>query len=473
MNSASIWIFFPGLVAVILLLLQNREILVAILATVTAAGLTAVAVWLPLQEQIVLWRWVIPFSDTFLIFGRRIVLSATDRPTLIAIYLFAALWFGAAPIARPNKLFVPLGLGVAALLTAAIAIEPFLFAAVIIEIAALASIPFLSPPGSKAGRGVLRFLTYQTIGMPFILISGFMFTGFEVGPGNSQFVAIATALLVIGFALMLAVFPFHTWIPMLAEESHPYSTSYILLILPVALSIFGFGFLDSFVWLKDNPSTGLLLQVVGVVMILTAGIWAAVEKHLARVMGFAAILDVGFSLIAIGLAVGSDNEFFRVLFITGLLPRGLSLGILALALSALISRGGGLQIADIRGIGKEYPFISTSIVLALFCLAGIPLFAGFPLKLGLIEELTGVVPQIAVWAIIGSLGLIVAGIRILIVIVSGENEETGNKSPESGILKIFLTIGWILLVFLGLFPNIFIKVVLNLPAAFSQIGPLS
>lgn len=463
---------FPSLVAIILLLLQNREKLVAILATLTAAILAVLAVWLPLQEQIILWRWVIPFSDTFLIFGRQLVLSAADRPSLIVIYLVAALWFGASPLARPSKLFVPLGLGVAALLTAAIAIEPFLFAAVLIEIAVLASIPFLSPPGNRAGRGVLRYLTFQTIGMPFILISGFMFTGFEVGPGNPEFVAIATALLVIGFALMLAVFPFHTWIPMLSEESHPYSTAFMLLLLPVTISIFGLGFLDRFVWLKDNPNTGLLLQVVGVVMVLTAGIWAAVERQLTRIMGFAVILDVGFSLIAVGLAVGSENEFFRVLFIAGLLPRGLSLGVLALALSSLIGEVDKLSITEVRGIGKDYPFISISIIFALFCLAGMPLFAGFPLKLGVLEGLTELVPQISVWVIIGSLGLIVAGIRILIAVVAGERESE-IEAPEPRILKVFLAIGWLLLVLLGILPDFYIQMILKLPAAFAQIGPLS
>lgn len=469
MNSAYIWILFPSLVAVILLLLQNRENLVAILATITVAVLAILAVWLPLQEQIVLWRWVIPFSDTFIIFGRRIVLTATDRPSLVVIYLIAAIWFGASPLARPSKLFVPLGLGVAALLTAAIAIEPFLFAAVLIEIAVLASIPFLSPPGNKAGRGVLRYLSFQTIGMPFILISGFMFTGYEVGPGNPEFIAIATALLVIGFALLLAVFPFHTWIPMLAEESHPYSTAFILLILPVAISILGLGFLDGFVWLKDYPSTGLLLQVVGVVMILTAGIWAAVERHLTRIMGFAVILDVGFSLIAVGLAVGSGNEFYRVLFIAGFLPRGLSLGVLALSLSGLIGKVDKLNLASIQGIGKDYPFTSASIILALFSLAGMPLLAGFPLKLGIIEGLTEMVPQISVWVIIGSLGLIVAGIRILIAITAG-GRDSENDSPEPRLLKVFLAIGWLLLVILGSLPNIYIQIILNLPAAFTQIG---
>ncbi len=470
MNSAYIWILFPGLVALVLLLLQKRETLVAILATLTTAVLAAVAALIPMQEQIVLWRWVIPFSDTFIIFGRRIVLSASDRPALIIIYLVAALWFGAVPLARPNRLFAPLGLGMVALLTAAIAVEPFLFAAVLIEIAVLVSIPFLSPPGNHTSRGVLRYLSFQTIGMPFILISGFMFTGFEVGPGDPLFVAIATALLVIGFALLLAVFPFHTWIPMLADEAHPYSSAFVLLILPIAISFFGLGFLDSFIWFKENPNTALLLQIVGVVMVVTAGIWAAVERHLGRLMGFAILLDVGFSLITIGMAIGTEDVIYRVLFLASLLPRGLSLGVWALALSGLIRRVEVLDVEGVRGSGKLYPFISISMILALFCLAGMPLLAGFPLKLGAIEGVSAIFPQISIWLIIGSLGLVVGGIRVLLSMVS-DKERSNEESPESRVLRIFLVIGWLLLLFLGILPNFFIQLIIELPAAFGSFVP--
>lgn len=470
MNSAYIWIILPGLVAVILFLLQKRENLVAILATVIAAGLAGLAVWLPLQEQIVVWRWVFPYSDTFIILGRRFILSTADRPSLIIIYLTAALWFGAAALARPNRLFVPLGLGMVVLLTAAIAVDPFLFAGVLIEIAVLVSIPFLSPPGNQTGRGVLRYLSFQTIGMPFILISGFMFTGFEVGPGDPEFVTIATALLAIGFGLLLAVFPFHSWIPMLAGESHPFSTAFVLLILPIAISIFGLGFLDQFVWFKDNPNTALLLQIVGVVMVVTAGIWAAVENHLVRLMGFAIILEVGFSLIAVGLVIGAEAEIYQILFYASLLPRGLSLGVWALALSGLMRRVDKLDIENVRGIGRRYPFISISIILALFCLAGVPLLASFPLKLGVIEGLSQMVPQISIWVIVGSLGLIVGGIRIMLAIVSGTDGSEG-EMPEPIILRIFLVIGWVFLFILGILPNFFIQLISNLPAAFGPILP--
>ena len=470
MNSAYIWIFFPGLVAFGLLLLYKRETLVAILGTLVTAGLAGLAAWLPAQEQIFVWRWVLPFSDTFIFFGRRFVLSEVDRPSLIIIYLTAALWFGAVPIARPVKLFVPLGLAMVALLVAAIAVEPFLFAAVIIEIAVLVSIPFLSPPGKKSGRGALRYLSFQTIGMPFILISGFMLTGFEVSPGDQEFAIIAIAILAIGFALLLGVFPFHTWIPMLAQESHPHSTAFVLLLLPVAVSLLGLGFLDRFVWLRDAPNTSLILLTVGALMIVTGGIWASVERHLARMMGFALILDIGFSLLALGLAGGGGSDLYRGLFFTGMIPRGLSLGVWSLALASLIGRVEGLKLDNIRSIGRKYPVISISMMLAIFSLAGVPLLASFSMRLGVIEGLSVTAPQFAMWAIIGSLGLLVGGIRTLISIVSG-TDETGWELNESRMLIIYLSIGVIGILILGIFPNLFFQSLVNLPASFGQFIP--
>lgn len=462
MNSAYIWIAFPIAISVVLFLLQKRKTLVAIIAMGTSALLAGLAAWLPMQDQIVLWRWVLPYSDTLNILGRKFVLSAAERPSLMVIYFIAALWFGAVPLARPNRLFVPLSLAMVALLTAAIAVEPFLFAGVLIVIAVLVSLPFLSPPGTRVGRGVLRYLSFQTIGMPFILISGFMFTGLEVGPGNPEYVAIAAALLVIGFALMLGIFPFNTWILMLAEKAHPYPTAFVFLLLPIAVSMFGFGFFDNYVWLKDNPSTTLLLQVTGVVMVITAGVWGAVEKHIVRLMGFAIIVDVGFSLIAMGLAVDSEAQIYRLLFYALLVPRGLSLGILALASSALLQRSVPLEFNKVRGLSRQLPIISVSVLIALFCIAGMPLLASFPIKLAILEGISVSIPQVSIWVILGSLGLLAGAARLMLSMVS-DSRENLEIQPESRLLKVFLLVGILILVMIGIFPNIFIQLVSNFP----------
>ena len=468
MNAAYLWILFPVLVSAILLLLQRFKVFVAVVGTLVSVLLAGLAAWLPIQEQITIWRWVIPFSDTLTLLGRQLTLSASHRPSLIIIYLTAALWFGAAPIAHSGRLFVPLGLGMVALLTAAIAVEPFLFAAVIIEIAVLVSVPFLSPPGKSTGTGVLRYLSFQTIGMPFILISGFMLSGFEVGASDQEIVIIATAIMAIGFGILLAVFPFHTWIPMLAQDSKPYPTAFVFLLLPGAITLLGLGFLDRFVWLQNAPNTSDLLQGVGVLIIVTAGIWASVERNLARMMGFALMIDIGFSFLTIGLSTLGEGGPFRGLIFVSIVPRGLGLGLWALALSGLGDHLPGFDLNDLKGQGRNYPIILISVIVAILCLAGIPLLGSFPMRLAVIEGLLMVAPQNALLAILGSLGLLVGGYRMLSRMVSGAEDDRWQVN-ESRILAVFLIIGIAGLLLLGIFPNFLIEFLISLPAILGQL----
>jgi formate hydrogenlyase subunit 3/multisubunit Na+/H+ antiporter MnhD subunit len=204
-------------------------------------------------------------------------------------------------------------------------------------------------------------------------------------------------------------------------------------------------------------------------MVLSAGIWAAVESNLSRMLGFAIILDIGFSLLTISLAIGNDPITFRMIFFAGLLPRGLCLGLLALAMSSLISKTRSFNIEDFRGLAKIYPVISTSIVVALFCLAGLPLLAGFPFKLGVIEQVSSQMPGISIWVIVGSFGLITGTIRFLISMVS-DGIESEEKKSETRILILFLAVGIGLLFLIGLLPNIFLQVITNFPGAFIALG---
>ena len=118
MSAPLVWILFPGLLAGLLLSFHRRELLVSIVATLVALLLAGLALWLPTEEQIFVGSWTFSFSETYSIFGRQFILAATDRPTLMVLYLGTALWFGAANIARTGSLFVPLGFGMVVLLTA-------------------------------------------------------------------------------------------------------------------------------------------------------------------------------------------------------------------------------------------------------------------------------------------------------------------------------------------------------------------
>ena len=193
---------------------------------------------------------------------------------------------------------MPFAFGMLALLIAALAVEPFLYAALLIEITVLIAIPLLAPPNTKPGRGVFRFLAFQTFGMPFILFTGWMLAGLEASPGDLQVALQAGVLLGIGFGFLLAVFPFHSWLPMLAEVGNPYIVAFIFYMLPGMVSLFGLGFFDRFVWLRESESAYQLIRGIGMVMVVVGGVWAAFETHLGRMLGHAAIMETGLTLLA-------------------------------------------------------------------------------------------------------------------------------------------------------------------------------
>jgi NADH-quinone oxidoreductase subunit N len=432
-----------------------------ITAGVLIAGGLAWAAWvLPIGEMINVGPWSFQITDTLFVLGRRFILQNQDRPILILIYLAAAFWFGGGYCAKPGRMFTPLGLGVIGLMTAAFAVEPFLYAALFIEVAALICVPILLKPGGSPGRGVLRFITFQTLGTPFILLTGWLLVGMNTGPGEIIQIGQALVLLAIGFSFLLAVFPFHTWIPMLSEEAHPYSSAFVFFMLPGIVSLFALTFLDRYAWLRNSQDVYLMLRTAGAVMIFTGGLWAAFQRHLGRLLGYTVIVDIGLSLLAIGLAGGGIFEPFLgsqnthpslTIFFTLFITRGFSLGLWSLGLSALSESSPDLSFRAVQGLGRKLPLAAGGIVLAHLSMAGFPLLAGFPVRIALWENLFQVAPLNIIWALLGTAGLLVGAMRTLAVLVMGKEETTWQLS-ENRTLQFLTGIGIAVLIFLGIVP---------------------
>ena len=152
-----IWIVFPGIIALVLYMTRRWERATLAVGIITTLLLAWAAWQWPIGDTISLRLWPgMPtwrFDPQLIILGRAFVLDNAARPLIIFIYLGIGFWLGGAYTARVTSLFTPLGLGVAALLVAALAVQPTLYAALLIETVALLCIPILSPPGEPIARG--------------------------------------------------------------------------------------------------------------------------------------------------------------------------------------------------------------------------------------------------------------------------------------------------------------------------------
>src|SRR5215208_6292046 len=245
MNAPTIWILFPIGVGILLLFINNQRLLSA-LGGIVAVLLSLTAQFFPIELAMNIGGISLKIDSSLTILGRTLLIQPTEGPLLALIYGAVALWFFGAEASKTAARLVPIGFMITGLMIASIAVQPFLYAALFIEMAILLAIPLLTSIYRPPGRGVVRFLIYQTLAMPFILLAGWLLAGVEASPGDLALAVQSTAMLGMGFAFLLAIFPLYNWIPLLLEEISPYTVGFLLWILPTMTIIFGAGFLDRY-----------------------------------------------------------------------------------------------------------------------------------------------------------------------------------------------------------------------------------
>lgn len=463
MSAPVIWIGLPALMGLVFWFFRARYGKVILWSTLMCIFLAVLAWLLPFDQPMRIGGLSIVIDTTFTFSGRSLIIDASDRVFLVFIYLLCAFWFVGGYATRSNQLLVPFGLEVVSLLIAALAVEPFLYAALLIETAVLMSVPILAPPNKQIGQGVLRFLIFQTLAMPFILLAGWALAGVEQNPSNTTLVTLSIAFLGLGFSFWLAVFPFYTWIPLLAEQGDPYVGGFVFLVFTTVDLLLGLNFLDRFGWLRASEGLLQVIGQLGTMMVITAGIWAAFQKSLARLFGYAVIVETGFSLIAISLSASTGMQLFSSMF----LPRLIGLGLWALSLSIMVRAVGSTRFENISGLAQRLPYASAGLALASLTLGGLPLLPVFPIHQVILEELARQSLTNAIWVLIGGVGMLFSSFRALSVLSQGMLLPQTSSETR---LQIGLILGGIVgLLLIGMLPQIFLPLFRGIAGAYLAV----
>ena len=468
MSAPILWIILPFAAAILFWLLPRRGLAVQIGAVMLSLLLTLLAALLPLGQIMRMGTLAMKIEPILSIAGRSLTLENSSRPFLVLFYGLLAFWLIGVRPARGHRLLTPFAMGMVSLLTAALAARPVLFAALPLEGAVLLSLPMLVPPGKSVGQGVLRYLIFQTIAMPLFILGAWALAGVEANPTDTNLILLTGIFLGLGFAFWLAIFPFYIWVPQLSGQVQPYAAGFILLILPTTVLLLMLAILGGYGWLRSSATLYDVLRLCGGLMVLTAGLWAAFQRDLGRLFGYTAVIQTGFSLLALSLGSRLGNEIFVMLF----LPRVVSVGLWTLSASILRQSAPSLQFSDLERIAERYPVASAGLSMAFLSLAGLPLLAEFPIRQVLLQEVSVTHPIAALAALLGGVGLLFSAFRFLAVITGGNISSRllrWRELKESRVQAALVAGGIVILLVVGLFPRLFFPLMVGLLQVFPSV----
>jgi NADH-quinone oxidoreductase subunit M len=179
-------------------------------------------------------------------------------------------------------------------------------------------------------------------------------------------------LLLIGFGILISLFPFHTWAP----EAYASAPAPAAMLHAGVLKKFGlYGLLRLAIPLLPDGARHWtsLLVVLLLGNIIYIGLVTIAQKRLDWMLGYSSVMHMGY----IFLGITSAN----ILGVTGaaalIFAHGLSIALLFAIAGELRKRTGTLLLDDFGGLGKVMPFAGLAFGLGAFAAIGLPGFANF------------------------------------------------------------------------------------------------
>ncbi len=201
-------------------------------------------------------------------------------------------------------------------------------------------------------------------------------------PRTTFFWFVLTTLLV-GFAIKMAMVPFHSWMPD-AYLSAPAPVAAVLsgvfskvvgvyAMARVVFNVFGLNRISS-------PGLFNMLVGFGVVSIIVGALLALTQTNYKRLLAYSSISQVGYILL--GLGIGNYWGVVGALF--HVMSHALAKGLLFLASRSIELQTGTRETKKLSRLEKAMPVTTWSYIVGALSLSGIPPFAGFFSKLFII-----------------------------------------------------------------------------------------
>jgi multicomponent Na+:H+ antiporter subunit D len=451
----------PLLAAGVTLMLRRYHAVAALIASLVPLAAAVIALQLPPGE-------------VQLLFGRPIALEAGDRLGMAYLFIVSAAIFLAVWRSSPGWTYYPIVLLMLSALAAALIIRPpldevfpsLIYSAIFMTIAAaLAVFPLQGGTPGITGS-VLRFVVVTTVALPALLMADWTLSQFTQSPDSRDIAQSSLSLVALGFALLLAVVPFHTWLPAVSQEAPPLSTTLVINVLLGAAWILLLDVLNGNRLLYDDTRSLELLRGAGLLMAAVGGLAAWAQRDFGRLLGYGALADMGVSLFAIG--IGSRAGLAAAVVV--LVARAISTSLMAMGMTLARERHGRDAFITLTGLAWRLPWATLAIVTGGLSLAGFPPLAGFAGRWGIVQEAIGVDARAAAVLLASGVGVAIGTLRGLREMLQADFAPENESRRESRSERILIGAALLACLFFGLFPGVIAPFVREFVAAYSVVA---
>ncbi len=180
-------------------------------------------------------------------------------------------------------------------------------------------------------------------------------------------------LLLIGFGILISLFPFHSWAP----PAYAQAPTPVAMMHAGVLKKFGlYGLIRLAMPLLPEGAahwqTLLLALLLGNIIII--GLITIAQRRLDTLLGYSSVMHMGY--VFLGIASGNAIGWSGAALL--MFAHGISIALLFALAGALRDRVGSLDFDDLKGgLGKKLPALGLLFGFAAFASVGLPGFANF------------------------------------------------------------------------------------------------
>ena len=305
-----------------------------------------------------------------------------------------------------------------------------------------------------AGRAARTYLTIAVIGGLCALFGIFMIaagTGnlsmdslaqFRKATGGTWPLYLAGALLLAGFGAKAGMYPLHVWLP----NAHPVAPAPASALLSGILTKTGvFGILAVTVTMfRHDMAWGMVLLVPGAVTMVLGAILAVFSIDLKRTLACSSMSQIGFILTgcAMQCLLGEENGLAVSGTVLHMVNHSMIKLVLFMAAGCIYMNLHKLDLNEIRGYGRNKPFLMLVFAMGAYGICGIPLWNGYVSKTLLHESIVEYIEvlgaqgadalpfQVLEWAFLLAGGLTVAYMAKLFAAIFLEKAPMGRERDD-------------------------------------------